>query len=158
LDEFTASVNLLGANPTAKKNMIDEIKIVFNKDEATVTCNAHPSQQTRIEHFLLDLNKHVLPPSFSQRIANLYRKSERTLGFPSVIFGPFFAMSIDGMLESTKNPYSYIVIKENPPNPFIENIKANLVSSVIWAFIGAIILLIAQWILRTYGIDLNPFD
>jgi len=136
--------------------VIEEIRIVFNKEEATITCNAHPSQQNWIEHFIIDLQKHILPPSFSQRMANLYRKSE-FITLP-VVIGSLVALSLDGITESTKNPYSRIIIKESPPSPFIENIKANLVSSIIWALLGATLLLITQWVLRTYGIDLNPFN
>jgi hypothetical protein len=157
LDEFIVSVKTPALTSTPKKDLIEEIKIVFNKDEATVTCDAHPSQQNWIEHFLLDLNKHILPPSFSQRVANLYRKGELSVSLP-VVFGSLLAISLDGATDSTKNPYSHIVIKESPPSPFVENIKANLVSSVIWALIGALLLLIGQWVWRTYGIDINPFD
>jgi hypothetical protein len=157
LDEFVVSVKSPNGIPASKKGVFEEIRIVFNNEEATVTCKANPSQQAWIEHFLIDLKKHILPPSFSQRIANLYREGEiyrNSLAF----LGSLAVTSLDGMAKATRIPYSHIVIKETPPSPFIENIKANLVSSIIWASIGAILLLLTQWILHTFGIDLNPFD
>src|ERR1700752_3160718 len=158
LDEFLVIVKLSDANTRSKKApRVEEMKIVFNKEEATVTCNAHPNQENWIEHFLTDLKKHILSPSLSQRMAILYRTGNISTLFPAFIVS-LTTISLDGETDSTKYPYSRIVIKENPPNPFVENIKANMVSNVIWVLIGAILLLITQWIFRTYGVDLNPFN
>lgn len=153
LDSFVVN----GKLATAANYMLPkEVTIVFNESEATVMCNAQPDQQNWFEHFLIDLKKHILPPSFAQRLANIYRKGNFTLSYP-VIIGSVLTMSVEQFSNTAKNPYCRIAIRQRLPSPFIESIKANLVSNLIWALFGAILLIIAQWILQTYGINLNPF-
>lgn len=102
------------------------IEILFNAEEAKVKCDAPPTDEHWFEHFLLDLKKHVLRPSFRQRVSG----------------------------RTEEIPYCRIVIHKKPPDPFMDNIKANLVSNLIWLLIGTLVALLVQWILHKFGIDL----
>lgn len=127
------------------------LRLVFNEEEATVTCEAPPEEGNWFEHFLIDLNKFILSPYYRQLIVHKFGRREIYFRLP-LLFIPF------DINVASSTPYSRIIIRQKPPNPFIENIKANLVSNIIWLVAGGILVFILQWILRTYGIDLNPFN
>jgi hypothetical protein len=128
-----------------------ELEIIFNENEAKVVLNAHPKHEDWFEHFLIDLKKHLLEPSFSQVVA--HENNMRPELYLRVLFirAPLsFAIF--------QAPYCKIVIQKKPPNPFVENVKANLFSNLIWALLGILLTLLVQWLSRELGIDLNPFD
>jgi hypothetical protein len=125
------------------------LELSFNDTEARVTCDAPPTEENWFEHFLIDVKKCVRSPFYRQLL--VYSGHEIYLKLP-LVFVPF---KVNG---GQSIPYSKIIIRQKPPSPFIENIKANLVSNIIWLITGGILVFILQWVLRTYGIDLNPFD
>ncbi len=129
------------------------LKLSFNKEEAKVNFTASLDQERWFEHFILDLKDNILPSTVSQRMMYVYGKSNFLVGFNFFLFS-FFVPFIPG----TTTDYCRILIQQKPPNPFIESVKANLVSNFIWLVLGAISILIAQWIFRVYGIDINPFN
>src|SRR5690349_13104880 len=104
------------------------VELIFDEDQAKVICTAKPEDEHWFEHFLIDLKKHVLSPSVKQLIVHKFGTGEIYLRFP-LAFVPFDT----GTVVST--PYCRIIIRQKPPSPFIENIKANLVSNVIWAVV-----------------------
>jgi len=104
------------------------IEIVFDKHTAKIACIASPEYSHWFEHFMIDLRKHILPPSFAQLVAYGLGEGRFYLRLP-LLFVP-----VDIPLVASA-PYCKIVIRKSPPDPFIENIKANLVSNVIWVII-----------------------
>lgn len=128
------------------------IKLVFNEDKAKVTCVAKPEDEHWFEHFLIDIKNSILPPYYKQLFIHKYGKGEISFKIPFV-FLPLIDTRVVG-----STPYCRIIIRQKPPSPFIENIKANLVSNIIWLVAGGILLFVLQWIFRKYGVDLNPFD
>jgi len=111
-----------------------QIDLKFNESEAVLICAAHPTQQNWFEHFLIDFNKYVLPPTFSQKFAHSYL----TPSSISLPFGAFLALStfsVD-LAFPGRVPYCKIVIKKRPPNPFMQNVKAGLISSAIITIIA----------------------
>src|SRR5215212_6524048 len=85
LDSFTAYAETVEPD----KN----VKIEFNEDKAKVTCEAQPEHEHWFEHFLIDLKKCILPPSFRQVVVHKYGKGEFHLSLPFV-FIPFSTRSI----------------------------------------------------------------
>jgi hypothetical protein len=57
--------------------------------------------------------------------------------------------------------YCQIVLYKRPPNAFIENVKANLVSNLIWVIFvfvtGILFTLVSLWIYRKYGLNINDW-
>jgi len=103
------------------------VELVFDKDEARIECNANPDQNHWFEHFLIDIKKHIRPPSFSQ-IA-IYRGMGSREFYLRI---PLLFIPLDTSV-AVSTPYCKIVIRKKAPDPFRENIKANLVSNAIWA-------------------------
>ena len=121
-----------------------ELQIVFDEDKATVSCMARPEHEHWFRHFLIDLKECILSPSFMQLVVHRYGQGRLYLRLP-LLFVPFdISMAVS-------TPYCKIVIHRKPPNPFVENIKANLVSNIIWAVIvfllGVITTLVTQGII-----------
>jgi hypothetical protein len=104
------------------------IKIEFSQDFARVSCEIPPNQSEWFEHFMIDLNKYLKPATFSQII----QLAGNELPAPYKAFIPSV-------------PYCRIVIRRKTPDPFIEGIKVNLVSNIIWAILGIIIGFIAAF-------------
>lgn len=110
-----------------------QIKIVFSAVEASVSLLAHPDEENWFEHFLIDLKKLLLPPTFSQRFSFSsgglkYLSPKIELGIVGVgaSLNPSFGFS---------TPYCRIILQKTPPDPFWENVKANLASNIIWAIL-----------------------
>jgi len=118
-----------------------KIDLVFDEEHAQISLQAPPDGHEWFEHFLIDIRKNVHRPSFRQF-------------WMSFMSGLVFPGSSGGLSVS---PRSAIVIQGSSPNPLVENIKANLVSNAIWAILGALLLLFAQWVARRFGVDINPF-
>jgi len=144
------SIVIVADSTTTASNR--HLEIVLNHKEAKIDCVAPQTDENWFEHLLTDIKKHILPPSFAQLMIHTTGKTSFYIGLP-----PFFTVLIP-FGPSAATAYCRILIQQKPPNPFIENIKANLVSNIIWLVLGGIFVLAAQWILRRYGIDINPFD
>lgn len=121
------------------------LDIVFDEREAKVVCIASPEDQHWFEHFLIDLKKLLLPPTFKQIMIHKLRAGE-------INFRPYMMGFVTGFSATVSTPYTRIVIREKPPNAFLENVKANLVSNVIWAILvfilGVIATFVGQWLFR----------
>ena len=128
------------------------LKIILGKKEANVYLVAAPELQDWFEHFLIDLKKHLEKPDFAQLLA--YTTSARNKGI-----GWFSAMvvvaTVPGSFNTTlkfSSAYCKIIIHRRPPNEFVENIKVNLVSNLIWAILvfiaGVIVTLLSTGQIR----------
>ncbi|HEY9907979.1 MAG TPA: hypothetical protein V6D18_10315 [Thermosynechococcaceae cyanobacterium] len=103
-----------------------EVKIIFSGDEAKVTCMADPKHERWFEHFINDLERCIHPPTLLQLMTYNYR-------YQNVISTALMVALPISVSLSRSTPYCKIVIRQKPPDPFIENIKANIVSNIIWA-------------------------
>ena len=139
LDSFIVEIN--------SQSSVDQMRLIFNEKEAEVTLVADLQNENWFEHFVIDLKKFLLPPSFTQLIVHVYGQQDFSFDIRLV----FLAIPINPSL-MISTPYCKIVIRQKPPNPFIESIKANIVSNIIWAvmlfLLGAVFTLITQQILR----------
>lgn len=102
--------------------LIRSIHIHFDQDRAKVRCDISPDQLEWFEHFMIDLTKCLNPATFGQ----VFRLVGDKLPYPYTIFLP-------------QIPYSRILIKQKTPDPFVEGIKVNLISNLIWAVLGVMI-------------------
>ncbi len=75
------------------------------------------------------LKKHILPPAFRQLVAHASAYGREQI-FPALTLLLPLAFGV-----TVSAPYCKIVIRQKPPSPFVENIKANLVSNLIWVII-----------------------
>ena len=142
--------SFVGQGEDGSSNEPRKIEVTFNDREAKVNCVASPQHQNWFEHFMIGLKKHVLPATFAQRWVGV--PGEKSW-FNVMLGTVFFGFSYE-----SRAPYCTITLRKKPPNRLVENIQANLVSNLIWVVIGAIVLLFIQWVFRTFGVDLNPFD
>jgi hypothetical protein len=115
------------------------LDLTFDRGEATVTVIADEEEATWFRHFLFDIEEFVRPGSLMQRL---------------------FAVPSPGARQRPQEaiPYSRIVLTEDSPNPFVENVKAGLATNFIWLVGGIAITLFAVWLYVNFGIDINPFD
>lgn len=105
-----------------------DITILFNDKEASIKLAADPEDETWFEHLVTDIKKHVRPPTFRQIVAYLSKESRLDVRLA------FLAIPVD-LSATLTTPYCKIVIKQKPPDPFVENVKANIVSNIIWTII-----------------------
>lgn len=157
LDSFMVEGFEQGTNaPSASEPR--RIKLVFNDEAAYVEFEGQPDHQDWLEHFLIDLRKYLHSPSIGQRLTHTYygKGDFFVLGVP--LIGALVASSLDELAKPSRNPYCRIDFRERKPNPFLENIAANLASNVIWLILGMLSLLLAQWIFQQFGVDINPFN
>ena len=131
---------------TMSSSITREIELVFSNKEAIINCVAPPENENWFEHFMIDINKQILPPSFAQTMAYVYGKNSFYLSLP-------ISLPIGTMQNST--PYCRIVIHTKPPNSFIENIKANLVSNIVWVVLGIGLTFLFQLMIKALGIQIN---
>jgi hypothetical protein len=143
--ETLDSLGIKGSGDPSK-----EVAIVFNEKEAKVDCTARPEDENWFEHFLFDLRKFIGPPTVRQLTAYLYKDSDAFapyLAHTSVLFGIPIRINTSAIIAT---PYCRIVIRQKPPSQLVENIKANLISNIIWVVIvfvsGALFALFLQWI------------
>ncbi len=108
------------------------IKIIFDKEQAGVLFDGSIDHNDWIEHFIFDVKKQLYEPSLDQRIS-IFLKEETE----------------DGSINPYRNvrPYSRIILKQKK-SQLIENIKANILSNIIWAMLGMFILYVFQWIMQ----------
>ena len=85
-----------------------------------------PDHLEWFEDFVFDLDKYLKPATLAQRMWILSNE------LPSP-----YKVSIP------RSRYCQIVIKRKVPDPFLEGIKVNLVSNLIWAILGVMIGFIA---------------
>jgi hypothetical protein len=132
------------------------LSMVFDEEEAKLSFVADPKQLHWFEHFMFDLRKHIHPPQFVQRLAHAYRNKDviAILLSAALVIPPTGGVP----LAESNIPYSRIVIREKEPNPLAQSIKANLISSLIWAIIVIIVTIIVQWVAYQFGIDLTPWE
>jgi hypothetical protein len=118
----------------------------FAEDEAKALYKGSPDDESWFEHFLIDLKKHILPPTFRQLVAFASKFGASQLYFKVPLL--IIPIDIEGAVST---PYCRIVIRQRPPSQFIENVKANLVSNLIWVVItfafGVVATLVAQYLL-----------
>jgi len=118
-----------------------ELELRFTESEAIILFNGSPSDENWFEHFLIDAKKHILSPTFMQLL--MYLSTRNSVYLNALRFIIPFPIEI-----SIETPYSKIMIQQKAPSPFWENIKANLVSNIIWAILtfalGAVATIIVQ--------------
>ena len=141
MDSFVTTIS--------KRQILDSILIVaesaapartlvvsFGEEQAEVVFVAGPNHERWFEHFIIDVKKHIQGPTFSQVIAH-QRNGAMSVPFIVSLFVPFTA------------PYAKIIIQEKPRSEFLEAIKANLVSNLIWMLLGSVITLVAGLIISS---------
>jgi len=138
LDSFRVDVKSQGA--------VEQIEIVFDDKEAKVLCIADPQQANWFEHFMIDLKKCLLPSSFVQFLAYVYGQREITFNFRLL----FLTIPYNNPVPKISAPYCKIVIQQRPPSPFIENIKANIASNIIWAIFVFIFGIISTIVIQQF--------
>ncbi len=121
-----------------------EITVLFNDEEASIKLVADPEDEIWFEHLVTDIKKHLGPPTFRQMV--VYRSGSTHFDVRLL----FLTFPVD-LSAALTTPYCRITIKQNPPNPFVENVKANLVSNVLWAIfvfiLGIVSTLVGQLLL-----------
>lgn len=125
------------------------VTLSFNATEAEVRCNLPPVWQNRLEHLIHDVHKCLLPPTFFQRIALIMRDGRWSAA--ASMISAVARMSIEYVTAPSTGPYAQIILEKQPPNPMWENVKANLLSNVIWAMLGASALFLAQLLAKKFG-------
>ena len=139
LDSFTVEV--------ISQSATEKMEMVFDEKEAKVVCVANSQQANWFEHFMIDLKKFLLPSSFAQLLVYVYGQKD----FKFDLRVAFLAIPFNPSVRIT-TPYCKIVIQQKPPSPFIENIKANIVSNIIWVILvfifGIISTIVAQQFLN----------
>jgi hypothetical protein len=120
-----------------------KLQLEFSEKQAKVIFDAIPEHETWIEHFLIDLKKQLIPQSIIQKISGY--------------FDCFFTLDSDGKSGpfGCIRPYCRFALKQEPPNSLVENIKANLLSNIIWAIAGMIFLYIIQWAIKIFELKSN---
>lgn len=113
------------------------IKMVFDEEHASVSFVGSLEHNNWIEHFITDVKKKLHEPSLRQKFSNIFREGYDTNN-------PY----------KTFRPYCKIVLKKKQASLLIENIKANILSNIIWVILGMIILYILQLISRISGFNL----
>lgn len=140
LDSFRVSTEIGVLSAGGRK-----IEMVFDENSARILCTARPEHEHWFEHFLIDIKKQIRPPSFVQLAVHRFGHGAFYIRLP-LLFLPLDT----SMLVST--PYCKIVIRKRPPSPFVENVKANLVSNVIWAVIVFVLGVVATLVIqRLFG-------
>lgn len=115
------------------------MKVVFSAEEASISLSASPEEESWFEHFIIDIEKCFMP----------LNRIEKTIWSK---IGVYYIWPIVEMTTGINyfRPYCVITIKKKLPNPMIENIKANLISNIIWWLLtlvsgGAITFLTLWW-------------
>ena len=109
--------------------------------EAQVSLKANPNEESWFEHFLIDLRKFLLPPAFSQWIS-LWAGLTADIGIKVLAKN-----SNTNAFFLNTSPYCRIILRQKTPDPFWENIKANIVSNILWAtlvfIVGVLVTLVS---------------
>jgi hypothetical protein len=155
LDSFTVKAESI-VREVMKSGVILEagepektIEIIFNRREATVKFTGPHDVENWFEHFMIDLKKHLRPPRFRQRLI-----VDRDVYVPTNL--ALAGLMVGGL---SGGKYCQIILHKRPPNALIENIKANLISNIIWVILvfvtGILFTLLTLWIYRKYGLNIN---
>jgi hypothetical protein len=122
-----------------------KLEIVFNETLAKVIMSSPPEDLNWFEHFMIDLKKQCKSTPSHEFLIGF-------LGQPSDPLQPDFILTpirwLFRIKQPIREPYCRIIIAAKSSDPFRENIKANLVSNIIWAVIvfvvGVIVTLVTQ--------------
>jgi len=131
------------------------VELAFTSTEAALTSTLEPDDESWLEHLIIDLRKALLSPSFSQRLAVAAREGKR--GGGGLVLAASFNFAIESVTTPRRAPYARIVLDEPEPSAFIENVKANLVSNLIWLLLGIAATVVVQWLVRHYDFDPTVF-
>lgn len=165
LDSFVVKAeNRIQEGNTSGEQTNRIIEMVFDRTQATVKFSGPFEQENWFEHFLIDTRKHLRRPDLRQRLLR-ETASTKLEPFPIPAYSDAPSLWTEWLLRnaitSSRAKYCYIILRRNPPDPFIENIKANLVSNLIWliiAFVGDIVCtFLAIWVYRDFGINVNDW-
>jgi hypothetical protein len=133
--EYIAEYDSLESFSAISENEINgsllKIEMTFNEEQARVSFDGSPEHEKWIDHFISDLNKQLLEPSFRQRLSIFLFK---TVEIPSFKIASY----------KDVRPYCRIILKQKPSSPLVESIISNILSNIIWLILGMIILYIIQ--------------
>lgn len=143
------TTTISGADPSTDEDVNEKrVRLVFSEKEAKVVFDIPPDAEDWLEHFMLDLNKHILPPSLLQRFGGI--------PIPLVIIQGAFVIPIG-------QPYCRIILKQSQVNQRLigigDNVAANIVYDVLKYVIFFLAGALALWLWDRYGIRLpgtNP--
>jgi hypothetical protein len=130
------------------------LEMIFNEEEATVKLQADVDQLDWFEHFLIDIQKFLLKPITSQLLPRRGQIGSLPLPYFLMLTSSLFELYLAGV----RAKYCRILIRKKPPNPMAENIKANLISNLIWLILGISFTLLGVWLWRELSIDITPWD
>lgn len=138
----TTTIASLGTETNTPNNR-KSVKLVFSKEEAKVIFDISPDDKDWLDHFMLDLKKHIHNPSFLQRFGGI--------PIPIVFINGAAVIPI-------QQPYCRIILKPKQPNQRLigigDNIAANVIYDIMKYVIGAIAGILALWLLSRFGIDI----
>lgn len=160
LDSFTIRANNIlvqefkgEAGAVRIEHVEKEINIIFDRHEATVKFTGPYEMENWFEHFIIDLKKHLRSPRLRQRLRA--DKDSNVYGSLGVAIAGIAVTELSG------GRYCQIILKERPPNAFVENVKANLFSNLIWVVIvfvaGSLFTLLSLWLYGRYGLNINEW-
>lgn len=144
LDVFRAA-----ANAVDSVGEFNDMRIAFDATQAMFRWTVHISEQHRVEHVIQDIRMCLLPASLTQRVA-LMTRGGRWLGATSFV-SAVTRLPVTFLSTLSTGPYSSIILEKRQPNPFWKSIRANLVSNAIWAILGALLLLLLQFLSTRFG-------
>jgi hypothetical protein len=164
LDSFTVNASnneAIHSGPNAVLFLEKEIKILFSRYQATVKFSGPHDLESWFEHFMIDLKKCLRPPRLRQRVlAERGEGDYEPLGI-AVVSSSAVSWIIKLGLKASSTRYCHIVLHKRPPSPFIENVKANLVSNLIWVVIvfvaGIAFAFLTLWLYKKYGVNINEW-
>lgn len=140
----TTTITNLETETSPPNNHDKRVKLVFNRNEAKVIFDISPNDGDWLEHFMLDLRKHILKPSFLQRFGGI--------PIPIVFIGDAAAVI------PIQQPYCRIILKPEQPNQRLigigDNIAANIIYDIMKYVLGAIFGILALWLLSRFGINI----
>ncbi len=137
------------------------ITLVFDRYQATIKFSGPYELENWFEHFLIDLRKCIGHPTLAQSMfAGRERGDYQPIGYPSLLL--LQGMTTNAIVAAIRAvPYCRIILHHRPPSSFMENIKANLVSNLIWTIaifvLGFLAAVLIFWVYSNFGIDLGRF-
>jgi hypothetical protein len=162
LDSFTVKAkNILQDEVVIQGEMLQEesadkvIRIRFDKHQAKVKFTGLHELENWFEHFIIDLRKQLRPPQFRQRLL-----AGGVKGFVITASLTIAGLSVNDLIRAG-GIYCQIILHKRPTNPFVESVKANLVSNLIWVVLvfvaGILFTVFSIWIYRKFGLNVNEW-
>lgn len=144
----TGSTSSSGDTAPSTGTIERTVEITFNQYQATIKFTGGQQHERWFSHLVTDVRSHLKAPRFQQRLSTAstgeQRRDEPLSALPTLIIpgvSSTLAEFIFGYaMKAGTLPYSLIILHRQPPNPLWENIKANIISNIIWVILAAVVL------------------